>query len=413
MGAQVERNWSENVTYSPAALLRPGSVEELQEIVAVSARVKALGTRHSFTDAADTPGGALVSLAGLDDTVHVDHDTMTADVPGGASYGVVATQLEAAGVALANMGSLPHISVAGATATGTHGSGDTKKVLADAIQGVELVRPGGELRRIERGDPEFDAVVVGIGAFGLITRLTLFVEPSYRMRQDLYRDLSWDEVLGDFGGLMASADSVNVQGRFAHPTAAVVIRKSRDLDDAPETLFGGRRDHEDPEAGPQHTPRRGEPGPWHLRLPHFHLEHPPSAGGDELQTDYMVAREDASAAIQALRDMGDAIDPHLWGFEIRSVAGDDFWLSPAHGRDSVSIGFTWKKHVAEVTALLPEVEAALAPFAPRPHWGKLFALPPEVLVDTLPRYRDFFELVEHLDPAGVFANPFLDRLRPT
>ena len=408
----VERNWSENVTYSQAALLRPSTVEELQEIVAVATKVKALGTRHSFTDAADTPDGALISLAGLDDTVHVDHETMTANVPGGASYGVVARQLHEAGVALSNMGSLPHISVAGATATGTHGSGDTQRVLAEAIQAIELVGPGGELRRIERGDADFAATAVGIGAFGLITRLTLFVEPTYDMRQDLYRDLDWEQVLGGFDELMASSESVNFQGRFAHPTAAVVIRKSRTLDDAPETLMDGWRDDADPEAGPKHTPRGGVPGPWHRRLPHFHLEHPPSVGGDELQSDYMVARGDAPAAIRALRDMGEAIDAHLWGFEIRSVAGDDFWMSPAFDRDSVSIGFTWKKHVAEVTALLPEVEAALAPFTPRPHWGKLFTQGPDVLVDTLPRYRDFFDLVEARDPGRVFANPFLDRLRP-
>ncbi len=407
-----EHNWAGNVEYSPAALLRPDSVDALQEIVAVSAKVKALGTRHSFTDAADTPDGALISLESLDDHVTVDHETMTAEIAGGSSYGVVASQLEAAGVALPNMGSLPHISVAGATATGTHGSGDRQRILADAIQTIEIVTPGGELRRIGRTDPDFPAVAVGIGAFGLITRLTVAVEPTYQMRQDVYRDLPWDRVLDDFDELMASVDSVNLQGRFSRDTVVRSISKSRSLDDAPDTLMGGWRDDVDDEAGPQHTPRRGVPGPWHLRLPHFHLDQPPSVGGDELQTDYMVARTDAPAAIDALRAMGEAIDAHLWGFEIRSVAADDIWMSPAHGRDSVSIGFTWKKHIAEVTALLPAVESALAPFEPRPHWGKLFALSPQVLADTLPRYRDFFALVDQRDPSGVFANPFLDRLRP-
>ena len=133
--------------------------------------------------------------------------------------------------------------------------------------------------------------------------------------------------------------------------------------------------------------------------------------GDELQTDYMVAREDAPAAIRALQAIGEAIDPHLWGTEIRSVAGDELWMSPAYGRDSVSIGFTWRKHNDEVTALLEPIETALARFEPRPHWGKLFALKPEVLRDRLPRYADFFNLVAEHDPGGKFGNPFLDRLR--
>lgn len=409
----VERNWSENVEYTAAAVLEPASLDELQEIVAVARTVKALGTRHSFTTIADMPDGALVSLARLDSTVHVNHDTMTASVPAGASYGVVATQLDEAGVALGNLGSLPHISVGGATATGTHGSGDAHPVLASAIVSLDLVTADGELHHIDRTHADFPAIAAGLGAFGLITRLELDVEPRYEMRQDLYRGIAWEAALDDYDRFMASADSVNHQGRFAAPADTQAIVKSRRLGSAPDELFGAARDDEDRHAGPQHTPRRGVPGPWHLRLPHFHLEHPPSVGGDELQSDYMIGRADAPAAIAALRAFGADIDAHLWGFEIRSVAADDFWMSAAHRRHSVSIGFTWRKHVAEVTALLPRVEAALAPFDARPHWGKLFSIPADVLRERLPRYDDFFAAVDRHDPDRKFANPFLDGLRPT
>lgn len=407
------RNWSENIEYTAAAVLEPSSMEELQEIVSVAARVKALGTRHSFTTVADSPQGALVSLARLDATVRVDRSAMTASVPAGASYGVVAPQLDAAGVALANMGSLPHISVGGATATGTHGSGDAHPVLASAIRSLDLVTATGELETVDRAHADFPAIAAGLGAFGLITRIELDVEPRYEMRQDVYRGIAWATALEHYDEFMAAADSVNHQGRFTAPADTQAIVKSRVVEHAPDQLLGAPRDDEDRHAGPQHTPRRGVPGPWHLRLPHFHLEHPPSVGGDELQSDYMVARADAPQAIAALRSIGPEIDEHLWGFEIRSVAADDFWMSAGYGRDSVSIGFTWRKHIAEVTALLPRVEQALAPYEPRPHWGKLFAIPGATLRQRLPHYDDFFDAVERWDHERKFANPFLDSLRPT
>ena len=407
----AELNWAGNVSYTAHALHTPSTLEELQSLVAGADRVKALGTRHSFTTIADSPAGILVSLAGLDPTIEIDHETMTATVPGALPYGVVADALEAEGLALANLGSLPHISVAGGSATGTHGSGDTNQVLAGEISGIELVTADGTLVTIDRSHPDHAALAIGLGAFGIITRLTLDLVPSYQMRQDMYHDIDWVLAHENFDELLASAYSVNIHSGYSTPNISGVISKSRDLSPAPETLLGGRRDPDDSNRGPQHTPRDGSPGPWSRRLPHFLINHPPSMGGDELQTDYMVARHDASAAIQALQAMGDLIDPHLWGTEIRSVAADDLWMSPAFGRDSVSIGFTWRQHVSEVTGLLAPIEAALAPFEPRPHWGKLFAIPPSELRRRLPKYDDFLALVSTYDPTGKFSNPFLEGLR--
>jgi xylitol oxidase len=412
-------NWSESVTYAAAELRRPGSVEALQELVAAAPRVKALGTRHSFTDVADSPGGVLVDTSALDvGGVVVDHGAMTASVPGSWSYAAVAEALEAEGVALHNMGSLPHISVAGGTATGTHGSGDGNRVLAAAIRGLELVTADGSLLRVGVDDPRLPAMAVGLGAFGVMTRVTLQVEPSYWVRQHLYKEASWADVLANLDDVFASAYSVNLHANFSPASTRTIWQKERlatdaggdlVLPDVADVRWGASRlDVVDLDPG-RVTPIT-EPGRWLHRLPHFVPGGAPSVGGDELQSEWFVDRTDAVAAIEALRRMGDRIDPHLHGTEIRTVAADDLWMSPAYGRDCLSLGFTWKKHPAEVTALLAPIEEALAPFAPTVHWGKLFAMGRPELCERLPRLDDFLELATSMDPTGTFRNPFIDRL---
>ncbi len=413
----AELNWSQNIEYNASDLVQPASVVELQELVAGAAKVKALGTRHSFNRIADTADGLQVSTAALDLQPSVDHEAMTATVPGGWTYGEVAQALESKGVALHNMGSLPHISVAGGTATGTHGSGDNNRILAAAISGIELVTADGSLRRFDRSNPELMAMAVGLGAFGIITQMTLDVEPTYLMRQDIYRTTSWDEVLANLDEIMGSAYSVNLHCLFGVPEFRTIWQKSRvgtDIDDRPVTasvpdeLWGATR--WDTVVIEDRVTKVTEPGPWLDRLPHFTREGYPSSGGDELQSEYFVSRRDAKEALQALREMGKRIDPHLRGSEIRSVAADDLWLSPSVGRDTLSIGFTWQKHPAEVMALLPSIEAALAPFAPTPHWGKLFTMRRDELLDRFPRLDDFLALATELDPEGKFQNNFLQRL---
>ncbi len=408
-------NWSENLTYSTTDLRRPTSVDELCDIVGNASTVKGLGTRHCFNDIADT-GGVLVSTADLGLDVEIDHETMTATVPGASSYAEVSAKLEAAGVALANLGSLPHISVAGATATGTHGSGDGNQVLAGSIAAIELVAADGSLRTVRRGDAYFPAIALGVGAFGIITRLTLDVEPSYHVQQEMYAGPTWSHLLAEIDAVFASAYSVNLHAAFSDESTRVIWQKRRvegrptEPVAVPAHVVGAPR--VDPARVPPNPDRTelGTPGPWSTRLAHFRPDGAPSMGGDELQTEYFVAREHAVDAIEALRAMGERVDPHLWGTEIRTVAADDLWLSPAFESDCLSIGFTWKKHPAEVGALLPELEAALAGVAARPHWGKLFAMGPDVLRERLPRFDDVADAVRRWDPEGVFSNPYLERL---
>src|SRR5699024_2444126 len=157
------------------------------------------------------------------------------------------------------------------------------------------------------------------------------------------------------------------------------------------------------------TDQTGEPGPAHERLPHFRLEFTPS-NGEEIQSEYFIAREHLAAALDAVMPLGERIRPLLHASEIRTVAADELWLSPAHRRDSACVHFTWKQLPQQVEALLPEIEERLAPLAPRPHWGKVFTLAPERVRAQYPRLRDFRTLRDRLDPQRVLRNAYVDRL---
>lgn len=408
MVASELTNWAGNVTYRAAAVHHPTTVEQVQELVARLPRVRALGTRHSFSAVADRPGGALVSLAGLAPGIAVDPEAMTVSVTGGTRYGELAAALHARGYGLANLGSLPHISVAGGTATGTHGSGDGNGILATAVAAVEIVRADGSLVVVDRADPAFGAVAVGLGMFGVITRVVLDVEPTYRMRQDVYVGAPWDGVLDEFDAVMAGAYSVSLLGDPGARAVGQVWQKSRVPDGgappAPRSRYGGTWfDDAGLPPGPAPTTRAGVVGPWSERLPHFRLDAAPSVGGDELQSEYVVDRRHAVAALRVVRELGPRLSPHLHAMEIRTVAADELWLSPAYRRAGACLGFTWRRQPAEVAVLIREVEAALAPFAPRPHWGKLSAVPGDELERRFPRLAEFRDLAHRWDPDGTFA----------
>ena len=407
----MERNWAGNHAYAARALHRPGTLEELQELVAGAPRIRVLGTRHSFNAIADSD--ELVSLAGLPAGVTADRASGTVSVPGGMSYGALAPLLERHGLALANLASLPHISVAGAVATATHGSGDGNGNLATAVRALELVTSDGELRRIRRGDPAFDGHVVALGALGAVVQLELDAEPGYEIRQQVFEGLAWDALLGHLDEVYASAYAVSVFTRWGAAVDQVWL-KQRDDDPARDELFGARAATRDrhPILGndPIHaTPQLGRPGPWAQRLPHFRLEFTPS-NGEELQSEYHVARRHATAAIEAVRAVAPRFRDHLLVSELRTVAADPLWLSPQHAGPTLGIHFTWAREPARVDAAMAVVEEALAPFEPRPHWGKLFLTGRDELRERYPRLPGFAELAARLDPRGAFRNAWLEEL---
>jgi len=404
--------WAGTHVFAAPALVEARSVDAVRRAVTAGGPVRALGTRHSFSDLADTTG-TLVTVTGIPADPVLDAARGEVTVGAGIRYGVLAAWLEERGWALHNLGSLPHISIGGATATGTHGSGDRNGSLATAIRALEYVGAHGDVARVERGDADFPALAVGLGAFGIVTRVTLAIEPSYLVRQDVYAGLAWDDLLADPEAVTGSAYSVSVFTTWTGDVVGDVWRKDRaDAGEPPAEWIGARRLAVTAElvgSTDNLTVQGGVPGPWCERLPHFRLDSIPS-NGDEIQTEYFVARSDAAVALAAVRELADDIRPHLLVTELRTFAADDLWLSGASERDALAIHFTWRNRPAAVHALLPRIEDALAPFGPRPHWGKVHTLGADEVRATVPRLDDARAVFERLDPEGRFANDHLRRI---
>lgn len=401
----LERNWAGNVEYRASRLSRPQSVDELQHLVAAANAagrpVKALGTRHSFSPVADTDG-ELVSTVDLDGIVSIDRGEMTVTVEAGIRYGTLGSALHDSGLALANLPSLPHITVGGAVATGTHGSGTTNQCLSAAVAAIEYVGVTGELRRWERGTSRFDGAVIALGEIGVAAYIVLDVEPTFDVTQVVYRDLPFETALTQLDEIMGSAYSVSLFTDWQRDVFHQVWVKQRSSDrstiERTRGWFGLT-----PAAGSVHmveslsaescTAQHGEPGPWHERLPHFRLECTPSVG-EELQAEYFIDRVHGAEALRRVDAIAGELEPVLLVSEIRTVARDELWLSGAFGHDALAIHFTFANDQPSVMATLRRVESVLAEFEPRPHWGKLTAMAPGVVQARFPRYADFAALVD-------------------
>ncbi len=402
-------NWARSHHYEATVLHEPRTLDELQTTVARATRIRALGTRHAFTGMADSD--ELVSLAAMDPDIRIDAETETVSFGTGLRYGDLGRELQANGWALHNLASLPHISVGGAIATGTHGSGDRNGSLARGVSGLELVTATGEVITINPGDPEFDGAVVSLGALGVVSRVTLDIEPTFNIRQDVYAGLPWKKLLENFDAIMGRAYSVSVFTTWSSADVGKVWLKSAiGASRPPAELYGARPmtvtahplDGGDLESA---TEQGGVAGAWIDRLPHFRLGFTPS-NGDELQSEYLVPRRHAIRAIEAVLAMAPELAPLLHVSELRTIAADSLWLSGAYETDVLGIHFTWKFRPDAVAAILPTLEAALAPFEARPHWGKVF----HGLDRTLyPKLGAFVQLADRLDPTAKFRNQWLDR----
>jgi xylitol oxidase len=413
----VRTNWAGSHTYEASGLATPTSVEEVQELVASHPHVRALGSRHSFTDLADTPG-LQISLERLPTTVEVIGDAVR--VPGGLRYGDLAVALVPRGLGLANLASLPHISVAGAVATGTHGSGRRNGSLATAVRGVELVTGTGELRRLSGAD--LAGAVVGVGALGIVTSLDLAVEPAFEMTQVVYEGLTWPALMERLEEVLSCSYSVSVFTAWVGDEVGQVWVKSRattgstaesDASAAVLATAGARPATEQRHmisgmATENTTPQLGVVGPWHERLPHFRMGFLPSAG-EELQSEYLVPMSQAAAALDAVRALGPDLSEVLFVTELRTVAADDLWLSGAYGEDALAIHFTWHRDAERVGALVERLEEVLLPLGARPHWGKVFRAQAGALAPLYQRWSDFRALAEQLDPEGRFRNAWTRR----
>jgi xylitol oxidase len=411
-------NWAGNVTFRADRVHRPTSLQQLQRLIAHSGKVRTLGSGHSFNDIADTPG-VLVSLAELPARMEIDTATATVKVGASMRYAELGRRLHGKGYALPNLASLPHISVAGSVATATHGSGDSNGNLATAVSALEMVTADGDLVSLSRdrdGD-RFRGAVVGLGALGVVVSVTLDITQTFDVRQYVYEGLPLGVLDEHFSDLVSSAYSVSLFTGWRDSRIDQVWVKRRvgraGTWPTDEDWFGAR-----PADGPRHpvpgmsavhcTEQLGVPGPWFERLPHFRPDFTPSSGA-ELQSEYLVPRRHAIDALRAVDGVRDRVAPILQISEIRTIAADELWMSPAYQQDTVGLHFTWVEDTRAVLPVLGLLEERLAPYDARPHWGKLFTTPPEVVRSLYRRLPDFHDLVRHYDPAGTFTNEFLER----
>ena len=414
--SEVERrtNWAGNYAYRAEHLDVPSDVDQVKKSILEHARAKALGARHSFNAIADSREEQ-ISLKHFDQ-MELDGSSRTVTVGAGVTYGQLAPYIDSRGFAVHNMASLPHISVVGACATGTHGSGNRNGNLSTAVRAMEMVTADGSMVTLSRekiGDM-FPGAVIGLGALGVITKITLEVEPRFQMTQRVYEDLSFSELEHHLDEIFASGYSVSLFTDWQkHRATQVWIKQRSDQDKGAQVDFYGAKpatrkmhpiaDH----SAESCTEQMGIPGPWYERLPHFKMNFTPSSGA-ELQTEYFVPRAKGFEAIRAVEQLRDQITPHLFITEFRTIAADQLWMSPAYKRDSMAIHFTWKPEWPEVKKILPQIEEKLAPFGARPHWAKLFTMKPTEFEGQYSRLKEYRGLVRRYDPNGRFRNDFLD-----
>ncbi|MTE20122.1 FAD-binding protein [Streptomyces sp. TRM43335] len=409
MAAQ-QTNWAGNVRFAARALHRPTTTERLREIVTGGDRVRVLGSGHSFNRIADTTGD-LVSLDDLPRTIEVDSTAGTVRVGAATRFAELCPVLRRHELALPNLPSTPHFTIAGAYATGTHGSGDTGGTLAAAVRSVELLTADGREVVLTRGDDDFEGSVVSLGALGVVTALTVGTCPAFEVEQHVHEGLPWKVLTECPEEVLGAAYSVSVFTDWIGPARVWVKHRVGDplSDLTPTGARPAARPHHPIEGMPtaNATEQLGVPGPWDERLPHFRAGFMPSVG-DELQSEYFVPRAAAGEAVGALRELGPLLAPVLRVSEIRTVAADPHWLSPAHGRDSVAFHFTWTSDARAVAPVLLRVEEALAPFDARPHWGKLSSVAPRTLGASYERWDDFRDLMRRHDPTGTFRNALVE-----
>ena len=403
------KNWSGNVEFQDLAYLEPNSLRELQEVIRENERIRVRGTAHCFNQIADTLAVS-VNLAHMPEVLEIDERVSSVTVSAGMTFGQLAPRLNQAGWALSNLASLPHISIAGSVATGTHGSGITNQNLANQILSLNVVLEDGTLKKISMGDELFNPLVVGLGLGAVVYQYEMKIEKTFNIRQVIYEEISRIELQRNFDSIMSTAYSVSYFTDWSNLGRGNLWCKFRDSEIVPDLVSGSRKanqkHHPIPSVNPEACTEQLEiPGPWHERLPHFKLEFTPSVG-HEIQSEFFIDIKDATDAISVLEKVASEIYPLLWISEIRTIAADNLWLSGSFQRATAAIHFTWKKSEA-IYPLIKKIEILLSPFAYRPHWGKAFFAKPEYLREVFPQVDEFKKIIIGLDPSQKFSNDFI------
>jgi xylitol oxidase len=407
------KNWAGNIEFQDGKTLAPKSIAEIQNIVRTNPKVRARGTAHCFNTIADTKYVALV-LDQMPKEIIINKEKKSVTVSAGLKYGEVAEELHKNGWALHNLASLPHISIAGAIATGTHGSGTNNGSLATAVKSFDVVLADGSLRNVNSSDGDlYYGGVIALGLVGIVVRMELEIRPTYNLGQSVYLGMKRDNFRDNFDAIMSSGYSVSYVTTWQQEIAGEVWVKFLEGRTPPEVLFGSHCATEKLHLLKNHSPepcndQLGIMGPWHLRLPHFKMEFTPSSG-TELQSEFFVNKAQASSVLLALEAIADQISIPLMASEIRTIASDNFWMSPQYKSDDVGLHFTWKQ-VPETFEAVKAIEATLEPFKYRPHLGKVYTATPSYISLAFPKFKNFKELISQIDPQNKFGNEMTEGL---
>jgi alditol oxidase len=412
---ELVTNWAGNLTYHSKIVYTPKTVSELAETIKKCSKIRTLGTKHCFNTIADTTE-THISSAAFNKIIALDKTNNTITVEAGIKYGNLCKYLDDNGYALHNLASLPHISVAGACATATHGSGVKNGALATAVSAFEMINGKREIVNLSRKNnpEEFAGSVVGLGSLGFVTKITLDLQPTFKMKQVVYQNLPMAALEKDFEKIMSSGYSVSLFTDYTNKNISEVWIKSKseDMQSIAPEFYGAKlatKNLHPIEAldAVNCTEQMAVEGTWYERMPHFRMGFTPSSG-KELQSEFFVPIENAYQGLMAIEALKDKIVPHLMITEIRAIAADDLWMSPFYKKTCVAFHFTWKQEIPEVMALLPQIEKAFEPYNPRPHWGKLFTLEPKVLQSRIEKLADFKALMQKHDPEKKFINEFIE-----
>jgi xylitol oxidase len=422
------KNWAGNVTFNTTKIFYPKNAKEIQELVKATDKIKVLGSGHSFTEICDS-SEAIISLTELNKIISLDKENHTVTVEGGIKYGSLCSFLHENGYALHNLASLPHITIAGACATATHGSGNKNGILATNVTAIEFIDGEGEIQTLsdEKDGEIFKGAVVSLGAIGVITKMTLKLIPTFNLKQIVYQELHMSQLAENFNAIHSIGYSVSLFTNWANKNINQVWIKSIhdelktatiNIDTTITTvivddLYGAKvatsKVHPIAEQSTEHlTDQMGTFGPWYERMTHFKMSFDPSIGG-ELQAEYFLAIEYAFEAIMAVEALNEKLFPYLLITEIRTIMADDLWMSPFYKKDSIAIHFLFKPDWENVKILITLIEEKLEPYKPIPHWGKLFMMEPKTLQYRYERINDFRELLKKYDMKGKFRNNFINK----
>ena len=422
-------NWAGNVTATPARIVEPRSVEDVVEAVKEAAdrgeRVRVVGAGHSFTPLVATDG-TLLRLTHLSGVLEVDRERRRVRVAAGTPLHVLNPLLDALGLALPNLGDIDRQGIAGAVATGTHGTGVRLQGIAAAVTGLTLVLADGSVVAVDDAhDPElFRAATVGLGAFGVVVEVELQCVPAFRLRA-LETPGQLGEVLDGYETMVAQHDHVDVHW-FPHTDRVLLKRNSRVGDDDPGRPQPRWRERLDDDllsnklyevlnraaaARPSIVPRLNQVSARVLGAKEYtDTSWRVFCTARDVrfrESEYAVPRASLPAVLGELRTWIDGHDVALpIPVEVRSTGADDVWLSTAYERENAYVA-VHQYHRMDDGGVFAAFEAIVREHDGRPHWGKLHTLGAEDLSRLYPRFGDVQRVRDRVDPERLFANAHL------